>query len=93
MVQRRKPLTVKRASGRALQTSISYCLMVMVPPLNGKLPELSGRWMSFQLTFISYLASGARNYIPLHIPREGNARVAGRLLGGFSGEFLGVTTM
>lgn len=34
LVQRRKPLTVKRASGRTLQTSISSCLMVIVPPLN-----------------------------------------------------------
>src|SRR5436190_1658759 len=53
LVQRRKPLTVKRASGRALQTSISSCPTVIVPPLYGKLPELSGRWRSFQLTFMS----------------------------------------
>src|SRR5204863_116855 len=52
-VQGRKPLTVKRASGRALQTSISSCPTVIVPPLYGKLPELSGRWRSFQLTFMS----------------------------------------
>ena len=72
--------------------------MVIVLPLNGKLPEFSGRWRSFQLTFISYLL-GCKGDSPLtrviifrrHVSREANARVAVRFLGGFSGEPLGLT--